>query len=288
VKLKPRIKIFFLLSCLFSLNGSATEVSLSISPETIYPGRLVVIDMSTPYSIEKIHGDVDGHSIFLNKNENKNAYQALWPIDLQDHLGRRTVKIVLTLKDGRTLHFAADFDVVSKEYGRRDLAFQKDYDQKTLDRINAEKESVTKVLEKVSKEKLWNTSFSKPVEGPMSGEFGRRTFVQGEERNPHAGIDFAAPVGTTIKAVNDGTVLLINEDMFFEGKIILIDHGQGLLSMYVHLSKILVKKDQTVKRGDIIGEVGQTGRATGPHLHFGVKLFNKRIDPADIFNLLLL
>ena len=264
---------------------SAAEISLSITPEKIYPGRLVIITMSTMYSLEKIQGDVEGHTLYFNKIETTNTYQAFWPIDLEDHLGRRTVKITTTLKDTRTLHYSADFDVVDKEYGRRDLEFEKTYDQKTLNRINSEKDKVTHVLEKVSQKKLWEGSFIKPVEGPMSGEFGKKTFVQGEERSPHAGIDFAAPVGAKIQATNDGIVAFTDEDFYFEGKIILIDHGQGLFSIYVHLSKISVTKGQKIKKGDIIGEVGQTGRAAGAHLHFATKLFNKRISPEDILSL---
>jgi len=286
VKLKQRIKLFFLIIFLFSLPLVAAEVSLSISPEIIYPGRLVTVMLSMNYDIKEIRGDVEGHKLYFNKLENTNRYSALWPVDLQEHLGKRSAHITTILKDGRALHYSADFDVVAKEYGRRDLNFEKEYDQKTLDRINAEKDKINAILEKKSDKQLWKSAFIKPVEGPLSGEFGRKTFIKGEERSPHAAIDIAATVGTQIKATNDGIVAFTHQDLYFEGKLILIDHGQGLYSIYVHLNKISVTKGHYVKKGDIIGEVGQTGRAAGPHLHFGMKLFNKRIDPEDVFNLI--
>ena len=109
--------------------------------------------------------------------------------------------------------------------------------------------------------------------------FGLRRFFNGEERNPHSGLDFAAPSGAQIKAPAAGKVILIG-DYFFNGKTVFVDHGQGLISMFCHLSAIDVKMGDELARGGDIGKVGATGRATGPHLHWNVSLNNVRVDPA--------
>src|SRR3989344_3567137 len=124
-----------------------------------------------------------------------------------------------------------------------------------------------------------NLLFDKPVNGPLSSPFGLRRFFNGEERNPHSGLDFAANSGTPIKAPAAGKVILTG-DYFFNGKTVFIDHGQGLISMFCHLSAIGVKVGDEIPRGGVVGKVGATGRATGPHLHWNVSLNDARVDPA--------
>lgn len=122
-------------------------------------------------------------------------------------------------------------------------------------------------------------SFQWPHPGPLSSAFGLRRFFNGEPRAPHLGVDIAAAAGEPVQAPADGRVALIG-DYFFNGRTVIIDHGQGLFSMLCHLSRIDVSAGQTLRRGDVIGLVGATGRATGPHLHWTVSLNDARIDPA--------
>jgi len=125
-----------------------------------------------------------------------------------------------------------------------------------------------------------NVLLDRPVSGGrLSSPFGLRRFFNGEERNPHSGLDFAVPAGTQVKAPADGVVTIV-DDYFFNGKTVFIDHGQGLVTMYCHLSAFDVVVGQTVKRGQVIARVGSTGRATGPHLHWNVSLNGQRVDPA--------
>lgn len=120
--------------------------------------------------------------------------------------------------------------------------------------------------------------FQMPIKGELSSPFGLKRFFNGEARDPHSGLDIAAPEGKTAYAPADGMVVQTG-DYFFNGRTVMIDHGQGIISMLCHLSKISVSNGQTIKRGEAIGLVGHTGRATGPHLHWGVSINNARINP---------
>ena len=148
-----------------------------------------------------------------------------------------------------------------------------------LKRIERELAEQTAAYRQFSPNQPSNLLFDRPVEGRLSSPFGLRRFFNGEERNPHSGLDFAAPSGTPIKAPAAGRVILTG-DYFFNGKTVFLDHGQGLISMFCHLSAIDVKVGDLLGRGDILGKVGATGRATGPHLHWNVSLNDARVDPA--------
>ena len=114
---------------------------------------------------------------------------------------------------------------------------------------------------------------------PDGGRFGAKRIINGEPRSPHSGRDYAASAGTPVLATADGRVVLA-EEHFFAGNSVFLDHGAGLVSMYFHLSEILVEAGQTVTRGQALGKVGSTGRSTGPHLHFGIRWRGARVDPA--------
>lgn len=121
--------------------------------------------------------------------------------------------------------------------------------------------------------------FIKPVPGRDTGRFGLKRFINNQPRSPHSGMDIAAASGTSVKATATGRVLH-TDDLFFSGNTVYIDHGDGVISMYAHLSKINVEAGDRVQQGDIIGQVGSTGRATGPHLHWSVYLNGEAVDPA--------
>lgn len=124
------------------------------------------------------------------------------------------------------------------------------------------------------------SGFVWPARGRISGVYGSQRILNGKPRRPHFGVDIAAPTGTPVIAPADGQVTLVHPDMFFNGKSIVMDHGLGLTTVYIHLSETSVQPGQLVKRGDVIGRIGATGRATGPHLHWGARVRNIEIDPA--------
>ena len=150
-----------------------------------------------------------------------------------------------------------------------------------LARAEREEKAVAKLFT-LNTPRRFTLPLGRPLaELPAGGRFGSRRWFNGEPRNPHTGADFAAGEGTPVLAVADGTVVLA-ADHFFSGNSVFVDHGDGLISMYFHFSKIGVKKGQQVKRGEQLGRVGSTGRASGPHLHLGVRWHGARVDPEQL------
>ena len=162
-----------------------------------------------------------------------------------------------------------------------------DLDPETEQRVAAESERLRALYRTITPERLWHGAFTRPVGGTEPGTgFGSRRIINGKPRMPHGGTDYAAPSGTPVVAVNAGRVALVG-DFFFPGRLVAVDHGLGLYSLYFHLDSTTVSQGDPVERGQTIGTVGATGRATGPHLHFGVHVSGARIDPATLLLLRL-
>lgn len=240
-----------------------------------------------------LHKPVPGGVAVLDLGDGPAAPQARYqgkPVLVVKEEGRRWIAIVgipLTVKPGQQQIEANGqalvFAVGAKHYREQRITL-KNQEQvspsaKNLARIERELAEQTSAYQQFSARQPSNLLFDKPVNGPLSSPFGLRRFFNGEERNPHSGLDFAARTGTPIKAPAAGKVILVG-DYFFNGKTVFIDHGQGLISMFCHLSQVDVKVGDEVARGAAVGKVGATGRATGPHLHWNVSLNDARVDPA--------
>lgn len=151
--------------------------------------------------------------------------------------------------------------------------------------IEFEQKVVRAAQETKSMVPYWKKGFIMPIKGRVSGEFGGQRVMNGVKKNPHAGMDIAAKAGTEIKASSDGVVTLAQPDLFYSGNVIIIDHGYGLHTIYAHMQEMKVKRGDIVKQGDIIGLVGQTGRATGPHLHWGASANGTKFNPTSLLNI---
>jgi len=189
----------------------------------------------------------------------------------------------LSVLDGERTARAIRFKVGKRDYETQHVTLanrrQVEPEPEDLRRIAREQESLVRAFSTFSDTALDTLAFALPSEGRVSGGFGLRRFFNDEPRQPHSGLDIAAPEGTPIAAPAAGTVIEIG-DYFFNGLTVVLDHGQGLVTMYNHLNRIEVAKGARVARGERIGAVGQTGRVTGPHLHWSVSLNNARVDPA--------
>jgi murein DD-endopeptidase MepM/ murein hydrolase activator NlpD len=151
--------------------------------------------------------------------------------------------------------------------------------EKDLERIYGEIAQIKKTRSRDDARTDFLTGFIWPAVGRISGVYGSQRILNGEPRQPHFGVDVAVPTGTPVLAPADGIVSLVHSDMYFTGGTLVLDHGHGLSSSYFHLSRILVKEAQRVRQGDVIAEVGATGRVTGAHLHWSVNLFERPLDP---------
>ena len=214
------------------------------------------------------------------------GYIGLLGIDMQDEPG--TYELAVEVKQGEQAKQLSFNVLVAKEnFAIEHLNLPKeqvDLDEKSTARWKAEQAQVKQALAENSRLKLWHSNFVEPVNGKRTGIFGSVRIMNGKPRNPHNGEDIGAPMGADVAATNDG-VVRITVDNIFSGKGVFIDHGLGFYTMYFHLSEVLVKDGDLVKAGQIIGKVGATGRATGPHLHWGVKLNGARVNPYSLLDL---
>lgn len=206
-------------------------------------------------------------------NENGQSY-AVVGIPLSTGPGRHK----LQQPDGNTI----TFQVAPKEYAVQRLTITNKRKvnpyQEDMDRINREREEMNSAFKRFEAQASPTTSFRLPVEGPVSSPFGLKRILNDQPRSPHSGLDIAADEGKPIKAPAPGKVSATG-DYFFNGKTVIVDHGQGLITMYCHMSRMDVEPGDVVAAGDVLGAIGQTGRVTGPHLHWSVSLNNARVNP---------
>lgn len=185
-------------------------------------------------------------------------------------------------RDGSKDH--RDLSVTARQYDTRNIIGlpedQVSPGPELLDRIKRENGEAAAARNINSNLLFFETRFIWPVTGPISGVYGSQTILNGQPRAPHMGVDIAAPPGTPIKAPAAGTVTLAEKDFFMTGGTVMIDHGYGLSTVYFHMSRLDVRLGQKVAQGQVIGAVGATGRATGPHLHWGLNWYQLRLDPA--------
>ncbi len=204
---------------------------------------------------------------------------ALVGIPLATKPGKQTLE--LRQADGSTRRVT--FKVRARDYERQYITLKNkrmvNPEKRDMQRIGREQTRIRKALAHWSPTPPETLKLNLPVQGRISSTFGLRRFFNQQPRKPHSGLDLAAPEGTPVKAPASGHVVDTG-DFFFNGNTIFIDHGQGLVTMYCHLSRIDVAPGQQVRAGEIIGAVGKTGRATGAHLHWGVSLNDARVDPA--------
>ncbi|THJ11106.1 MAG: M23 family metallopeptidase [Nitrospira sp. CG24C] len=214
------------------------------------------------------------------------GYIGLLGIDMQDEPG--TYELSVEVKQGeQAKQLSFNVQVAKEKFTVEHLKLPKDkvdLDEKSTARWKAEQQLVREALAENSRLKLWRSNFVEPVSGKRTGIFGSVRIMNGQARNPHNGEDIGAPMGADVAATNDG-IVRITVDHIFSGKGVFVDHGLGFYTMYFHLSEILVRNGDLVTAGQIIGKVGATGRATGPHLHWGVKLNGARVNPYALLDL---
>lgn len=237
-----------------------------------WPGGVAILDLGTAEQAKPVARFNDMPVLVFSDDER-------WYASVGLPLSTETGNASLLLDDGRQVVF----EVQAHEYSEQRLTVaNQSYvtpDQDQLDRIGGERKIINAALGSYRDKALDDISLAAPVDGPRSSSFGLRRFFNDQPRSPHSGMDIAANEGVVIKAPRDGVVTATG-NYFFNGNTVIVDHGQGLVTMYCHLSEIQVAEGDEVNTGDKLGEVGATGRVTGPHLHFGTYLNATAVDPA--------
>jgi len=256
----------------------AWAASLQVEPKRLALGQPALVRLCLEGKPERVRAELNGRETALQQGRDGCWYGAVAP-DLQDKTGRALVRAIA----GGKQVAAARIELYLRDRGARKLKVDPKYltlSPEALKRYRRDRELMQKVFGSFTPQSEWRGGFMLPLDSAVVSVFGRRSFVNGVERSPHGGVDLRGATGTPVPAAADGTVALVI-DAYFSGNTVLINHGQGLVSRYLHLSQALVKPGQKVKKGEIIGKVGATGRVTGPHLDFGVKLAGARVDPQD-------
>jgi len=277
--MKLTVKILFALSILLNFNYSLAQ---QLVKAKAVPGGVAEINLPSN-GPQKPHVFFKNHRVLvtLHADSESKHWQALVGIPISLQPGMYNLSIEETGKPEQVVSFV----VSPKKYPTQFITFTRKHKQNLITpkdflkiRVIQQRHKIEALLNTWSEQSTPN-KFIEPIHGRVSSAFGLRRFYNKVPKSPHTGLDLAAAKGTPIKAAADGTVIEAGK-LVLTGNTVFIDHGQGLITLYAHMSSTNVKTGQHVKQGQVIGKVGMTGRANGPHLHWGVVMNQARVDPS--------
>ncbi len=287
---KP-IGIFLCVLCVLGVlcvrsAGAVPELSIAAAARSIQPGELVVLTIDTAVHADRLHVRA------FNREMPAVAagplqWRALVGIDLGVAAGRYPVTIDLR-SGAHTAHATHELVVLPRRFPTRTLQVDRAFvnpPASAAGRIAREARELQELWKHSTPEPQWPEGFVRPVPNAANSAFGTRSIYNGQRRSQHGGADFLSPLGTPVKAPNGARVVLARE-LYFLGNTVVLDHGQGLFSILAHLSMLAARQGDVVTAGQVVGEVGATGRVTGPHLHWAVRVAGSRIDPLSLVELL--
>jgi murein DD-endopeptidase MepM/ murein hydrolase activator NlpD len=271
-------------------SAPAAAWAVHSQPTRLVNGGPLIFWVKGPAKIDSLSGAWLGHQLTFSYDASSKTWFALAGVSIETEPGRYPLELTAQrVGTSGQVTFSRFFSVARARYPKIKVALS--VDQKftsptpeELNEIDDSKKVKEDYLNRVSAQREWSGSFTAPADAPISDVFGSERIFNGKTSSPHQGLDFRVPTGTPVAAMNDGTVLLARP-LYYEGNFVVIDHGQGLLTLYLHLSQFKVKEGDVVKRGDVIGLSGGTGRATGPHLHVAVRWQGTYLDPARLIQL---
>ena len=252
-------------------------------------GAPILFRVTTPTPVRALSGKWLAHEISFSFDEGQKAWFALAGASLETKPGAYPIELSAETAAGTRITYQQGISVQFQRYPRAILKVPGRYtapSPEELHQIEQDKEIKAQAFQTLSADRAWKGSFARPVQAEISDVFGVQRVFNGKVQSTHQGLDFRVPPGTPVAAVNRGRILLARP-LFFEGNCLVIDHGQGLLTLYLHLSKFLVKEGDTVEKGQPIALSGGTGRATGPHLHLAVRWQGVYLNPAGLLSLQL-
>jgi hypothetical protein len=273
--------------------GNGVTLSLS-APETAQ-GSLLLAEVSSRKPLGEVTGKWNDKDVPFWKSEGKRAVEtgdlrkALLGVDLEKPAGKYSFEVSVEVPGSDRVNCNATIRVEQGHFATENLTVKREFVEPNPEQVaRAERDTkkLREIYDTVTPEKLWNGKFRVPLDGEYKGtNFGKRRVLNGNPGSPHSGVDFPAATGTPVYAAQSGRVVLA-EDLFFSGNTVVVDHGLGIHTFYCHFSEIDVTAGGQVKKGDLLGKVGATGRVTGPHLHWGLNVERARVNALDIVKLL--
>ena len=264
----------------------ADPIAIAANARSMQPGELVVLTMTVPEAAGGVRLHAFGREIPVYRVD-PTTWRALIGIDLGVRPGTYPASVEARSGQGQ-LRATYPMKVLPRRFPVRSLKVDPSLVNPPTEmeaRIVREAAELAQLWRDSSAERLWSGPFVPPVPSTVASHFGARSIFNGQARSPHSGADFPSPTGAPIAAPNAGRVVLAR-DLYFSGNTVILDHGLGLFSLLAHLSVIGVHEGDTVVTGQEIGKVGATGRVTGPHLHWGVRLGGARVDPIAVLTVL--
>ena len=286
----PVLVVFALFSLTANLSAAtAARWIVGNQPTRLVNGTPVLFRVTTPTLVRTLSGNWLGHEIAFSFDASHKSWFALAGISLETKPGAYPIRLHAETSAGEAISFEKEIRVERQRYPRVLLKVPGRYTAPSAEeqrQIEQDKQTKAEAFKTLSPGREWKGSFAPPVNAEISDVFGVERVFNGSVQSTHQGLDFRVSSGTSVAAVNSGRIILARA-LFFEGNCVVIDHGQGLLTLYLHLSKFLVNEGDDVKKGQAIGLSGGTGRATGPHLHLAVRWQGVYLDPQVLLQLKL-
>jgi murein DD-endopeptidase MepM/ murein hydrolase activator NlpD len=263
-------------------------VLLRVSEPAPKQGSLGIVEVRSEAPLASVEGFFAGEELLFWHDAEARVFQAFLGVDLYESPGASSLRARAVPETGPAVDCLLELRIADGAFPVQRLDVAPGYvELSRQDRARSQREQaeLDRLFSSATSERLWQGGFNAPVKGyEASGSFGKRRVFNGQPRSPHSGEDFSAPAGTAVLAPSRGRVVLA-KDLFFLGSTVMLDHGFGLYSFYGHLSSIGVKVGTLVESGAVLGKVGATGRVTGAHLHWGVRLGEARVNPLDLVTL---
>ncbi len=282
-------RVALLLGTCLGAASSASNWTVRAQPARLVNGAPVLFQVKAPAKLESLTGTWLGHQLTFSYDASTKTWFALGGVLFETSPGKYPLELTGDRAATAPLTFTRTLAVARAKYPqiKVELTVEKKFTEPSPAQ-QAEIAEGVKIkqdyLSRVTPTREWDGKFTAPADAAISDVFGSQRIFNGNAQRPHFGLDFRVPTGTPVAAMNRGTVLLARF-LYFEGNCVVIDHGQGLLTLYFHLSELKVKEGDQVERGQEIGLSGGTGRATGPHLHVAVRWQGAYLDPARLLNL---
>jgi murein DD-endopeptidase MepM/ murein hydrolase activator NlpD len=261
--------------------------SVKWQPGRLVNGAPVMFQATPPAPLKALSGTWFGHDILFSLDAATKTWYGVGGVSLETRPGSYLLQLTGITQSGKKISLQRKLVVGRAKYPSIVVTVARKFTEPSpeqLQKINQDKTVKEDAFRQSNPEREWSRAFRPPVEARISDVFGTGRTFNGKAQSVHQGLDYAVPVGTPVSALNSGTVLLARP-LFFEGNCVVLDHGQGLLTLYLHLSEFEVKEGEHVGSGQEIGLSGGSGRATGPHLHIAVRWQGIYLNPATLLTL---